>query len=278
MHPTSETRSKPKPLSSKVAKLAALFLLAALPAAKAETVTDTLRGPDGAAVEGRVTVRWVSFLDEDSQIVPGGDIFVDTASGVFSFTLTPNADAVTPNTFYNVTYRVLGTTSAETWVVPDSAGTLTVSDVRSSVPAPTVVIGYGQLPVGGAATNDVLKFNGSAWGPDTDATGSSSGITCGTTPTPLTVASGVLTITSSACFSVNTESSGATDDVDTIVCTAGWRFELLPIHDGRTVILKQSASILMRKAFYLDNVGDRWLGFCQGTDLVSERGRSDNGG
>ena len=111
-----------------------------------------------------------------------------------------------------------------------------------------------------------------------DGLSSGSGITCTGTPTALQVAAGVLTITGSACFTVNTEADAATDDIDVMNCTAGWRFELMPVHDSRTVIIKKGAGILVPQEFHLDNIGDRWLGHCPNTNVVSERGRSDNGG
>ncbi len=257
----------------------ALILLAAAGAGAQTTITDTIRLGDTTLASGQILISWEPFTTSGGIGVVGGQFNHTFSGGALSLVLYPNAGATPAGTSYTARFSFdNGSTTTEFWVVPASSPS-TLGDIRvSSPPTPSTSVNLTQLTQGGATDGQCATWSNtnSQW--EAGSCGGSTGITCGATPDALTIVSGVLTITGSACFTVNTEASAATDDIDTIECTAGWRFELLPIHDSRTAILKQSAAILMRQDFYLDNVGDRWLGFCHATDVVSERSRSDNGG
>ena len=244
----------------------------------AETITDTLRDPSGVATPGRITISWQGFIDSSSQPVPAARLVIEAPAGVFSVVLAANAGSLPAGTSYRVEYRIGQVRSNEWWIVPVSASPLTIADVaQPTAPTPSFFVNLSQLTRSLANVGDVPKWDGLAWTPDTDLTGASSGISCGTTPTPLVVVSGVITITSSACFTVDTEASGPTDDVDTIECTAGQRFELMPFHDARTVVIKQGGSVLVPADFLLNNIADYWSGYCPSTNVARERSRVSNG-
>ena len=162
-------------LLSRAILSATLPLLAAAQQATV-TVTDTLRSFDGSLFSGSVaiTLRYSGPLSTTTTTVTSGYKKVSVTGGAFSVQLTPN-DSLSPvGTSYSVRFSASnGVAWEEIWVVPSSPATTTVRAVRgSSAPAPTVMISPVQISQGGATTGQLLRWNGTSWGPGNDTVSS----------------------------------------------------------------------------------------------------------
>jgi hypothetical protein len=119
---------------------------------------------------------------------------------------------------------------------------------------------------------------GLAWTSITEQSGSG-GIDC-SSPSTLTIAAGAVTVSSSACYLVDTESAASSDDLDTINCsTVGTQFILRPADDTHTVVVKNNGTTLANGTdFSMDSVKDVFMGICTGVNEVTRGYRSNNGG
>jgi hypothetical protein len=112
-------------------------------------VQDTLYNANGSKVEGTATIQWKGFTAADGATVAGSSIQVKIVVGVLLVDLTPNEDATPSGTSYQVTYLLdNGVRSSETWLVPESASPVTVSQIRVS-PPPAVGMSIAQSQVTG---------------------------------------------------------------------------------------------------------------------------------
>lgn len=155
-------------MTGKLARVIASFILVAVPAV-AEVVSDTLRGPDGLPSAGRLVISWPTFIPASGGIVFAGRQEVRVGpNGAFSVVLTANDAAQPSGTSYRVDVVVSGVSTRENWVVPTSASSLTVGQVRvSPPPVPSFTIGLSQLSVSGASVGDCIVFEGGSatWAP-----------------------------------------------------------------------------------------------------------------
>lgn len=85
-------------------------------------------------------------------------------------------------------------------------------------------------------------------------------------PTEKTISSGIIAVTGSTWFrfhTVDTESDAATDDLTTISGGAAGEVILLKAESGdRTIVLKNSATLILGVDFSMDNIGDTILLVC----------------
>jgi hypothetical protein len=124
-------------------------------------VQDTLYNANGSKVEGTATIQWRAFTASDGSTVAGSSIHVKIVQGVLLVDLTPNENATPSGTSYQVSYLLdNGMRSTETWLVPESAATVTVSQVRvSPPPAPATAIAQSQVNGLVAALDDKAGLN-----------------------------------------------------------------------------------------------------------------------
>jgi hypothetical protein len=117
---------------------------AALPITR---IQDTLFNADASKVEGTVTIAWREFTASDGSTLAANSINVKIVQGLLRVDLTPNENATPAGTSYQVTYLLAnGTRSFETWVVPESASIVTVSQIRAMQPPPAgLVISQSQV-------------------------------------------------------------------------------------------------------------------------------------
>lgn len=97
---------------------------------------------------------------------------------------------------------------------------------------------------------------------------------------PLTIASGSITL-AAPLHRVETESSAASDDLDTVVFPSWARegdlFRLMPFNDTRTVVVKHgTGNIRCGADITLDNLNDIFVGMKSGSNLIRV-GFGDNG-
>jgi len=147
------------------------------------TVADTLRLPDVSNITGTVYIRLSHPCEagDGSRIYSGYPGSAPVTAGAFTVNLVPNdncADvAGNHSTAYKVQYDVRDAsgvkqpTENETWVVPTSGSTVTISDVVTTTwTAPVNYLNLGRL--GNYSTKGgMLASNGSAWArlaPDAD--------------------------------------------------------------------------------------------------------------
>lgn len=107
----------------------------------------------------------------------------------------------------------------------------------------------------------------------------SGGLNC-VAPDTLTLdAAGSITIPSgkSACFLVDTFAMAASDDLTSIVCTAGDRFLIRPVLGSRVVVVRKGAGVVIPADFTLNHTADQILLQCQSTNTVTETSRSSGG-
>ena len=124
-------------------------------------VQDTLYNANGSTVEGTATIQWRGFTASDGSTVAGSSINVKIVRGVLLVDLTSNEGATPSGTSYQVSYLLdNGMRSTETWLVPESATPVTVSQVRVS-PPPAVSMALAQSQVNGlvAALDDKAGLN-----------------------------------------------------------------------------------------------------------------------
>lgn len=96
-------------------------------------------------------------------------------------------------------------------------------------------------------------------------------------PEALTIATGAVTLTGAAntltYHTIDTESAAASDDLDTINCTAGSQHVIYAADSARTVVVNAPGSA----AFSLDNANDRMALHCVATNTVQELSRANGG-
>lgn len=98
-------------------------------------------------------------------------------------------------------------------------------------------------------------------------------ITCDS-PVTLTISAGLVVVPASGCYLIETESMAATDDLDTVTCAVAVHFIFMAANDARTVIVKDNGSNMdLPGNFALDGAKDQFLGRCDSTNVVAERGR-----
>ena len=135
------------------------------------TVQDTLYRADGGYCSGAVTLTWETFVAPDGKTIYAGSWTYPVAGAVngLSITLEPGQ--------YTANYAITPTGCApayEQWIVPVGT-TVNLGAVRSiNPPTPYTSIGLSWLAQGGAALNQALVWNGSAWVPGTVTSGVSS--------------------------------------------------------------------------------------------------------
>ena len=115
-------------------KLATVVLTAVAAVAQPPltTIQDTLYKADGTLFNGLLVISWNSFLADNQANIVSQSITVQVVGGLFRVQLAPTADA-NPPSYYTVTYNSDGKIQfQETWVVPVSTTSLTISDVRTS--------------------------------------------------------------------------------------------------------------------------------------------------
>ena len=138
---------------------------ATTPAAIATTtVTDTVYRADGTAAQGTVLISWGAFATGMGANVPAGSTAVTIGtSGVLSVPLVPNAGSNPVGSYYTVVYHLDdGSVTREYWVVPVSAGPVTVGAIRStvlpaSVALQTVSKNYVDVAIAAAVTGHPLS-------------------------------------------------------------------------------------------------------------------------
>lgn len=104
---------------------------------------------------------------------------------------------------------------------------------------------------------------------------SGSGINCAT-PTELTIASGGVTISTDACYTIDTEGDTPTDDLELVTCATGRQFILRPAEDSRTVVVKDNSAIRIRADFSLNSQYDTFHGLCIASNTVVAISRKSN--
>ena len=114
-------------------RLLALFVITALSAYGATTVSGSVVDPASTAVTGYATIKISVPCISDAGALVTGSTFVNISAGVISVALEPNTGGCS-DTYYKVSLRAAGTWWEETWVVPDT-GTASLSAVRSDVPS-----------------------------------------------------------------------------------------------------------------------------------------------
>jgi hypothetical protein len=124
-------------------------------------VEDTLYNANGSRIEGMVTIQWRAFTAADGSTVAGNTVNVKIVQGVLAVDLTPNEEATPSGTSYQVTYLLdSGTRYTETWVVPASGSSVSVSQIRVSPPPPVAtLIAQSQVSGLAAALDDKAGLN-----------------------------------------------------------------------------------------------------------------------
>jgi hypothetical protein len=138
------------------------------------TVAQTILNPDGSPASGQAIVALNAACTSGSQYVAEKTIIRKFVAGAFSMHLMPNDTCVPQGTSYSVSWTMAGgRTWTETWVVPTSGSPVAVSSVvqRTNLPAPPEQLPPSQIAQAGAASGQVLGWNGSVWAPATRAAG-----------------------------------------------------------------------------------------------------------
>lgn len=251
-----------------LALLAALALFVA--PVFATTVTGVVTDGLGNPATGQLAISWPSFVTAGGAFVARGSVTIPLGSGAFAINLQPNEGANPSGTFYTVRISGPVVNAVETWVVPSSPSTVDVASVRVVIPpSPSAVLQVSQIPglpasilISGTLDPALLP---AGYG----------GIDCGA-PTPLTIAAGTITVTGSACYTVDTEGAAASDDLTAIDCPVGAMFVLRSADSARTVRIVDGNGVLDAQAnFELDHVSDLWQGLCRSTNQVVEVSRAN---
>jgi len=111
-------------------------------------------------------------------------------------------------------------------------------------------------------------------------TGSGSMGTWGS-PVEVTISSGIITVTGSGYFSVDTEGDSATDDLTRIKGLSSGEQVILKAEDNdRTVVVKHGSFLKLNTGadFTMNNVYDRLVLQCVGSDICVELGGRTSGG
>jgi hypothetical protein len=114
------------------------------------TVTQTVKGPDGAQASGTVFIRITAACRSGTDYIGDKTVTSQFTNGAFAVRLVPNDRCVPAGTSYSVSWQLIGGKSwNETWVVPTSTGSIGVDAVRMATPPlPTVAIPVAQLDLG----------------------------------------------------------------------------------------------------------------------------------
>ncbi len=100
-------------------------------------VQDVLYNADGTRAVGTVSISWKGFTASDGSTLTTSSIDVRIVQGLLNVELVPNENATPTGTSYEVSYLLdNGSRFFETWVVPESATPVTVSQVRVAQPPP----------------------------------------------------------------------------------------------------------------------------------------------
>lgn len=261
-----------------LSRLLAAFLLCASLQAATITITDTLYDSAGVAttMDGTLFISNEAFISADGDYISAARRSVTITDGALSISLETTAGSLNPtSTFYTVEYQITGQRSwTEFWTVPAS-GPKTINDlVVFTAPTPSLVVQLSQLAQTSAADGEcqVWSDTNSTWEPGACATGS--GIDC-SSPIAVTLATGSVTISSDACYSIDTEGAASSDDWSAVVCAQGRRFMVAPASGARTVVVKQALGI--NSDFTLDNANDLFFGYCSTANTVREISRTSGG-
>ena len=106
------------------------------------------------------------------------------------------------------------------------------------------------------------------------ASGTSGGIAYGS-PTAVTLASNILTVTGPGWYTVTSE-SGTTDQLDKITGLSQGDIVMLQPTSTHTITVAKGTYLKMQTNFVLDNVYDKITFICEGSDVCSEHPRSSN--
>lgn len=248
-----------------------IILLISYAEAATVTISDTLLSLTGQPIDCILQITpSISFTTSDEEEVTTESRSIRVTGGVVNFEIYPNAGSTPTNTSYTVQYRTSTSGiifNTETWVVPNT-DPVDINTIRvSSPPLPGLTITLSQITQSSATSGQVPAWNGTSWVPSTI---SASGIDCATL-TPLTIASGGITITGSSCFPVDTEGSSSSDDVTAINCTTGQLFILFPVSSVRTVVMKASSLTLATNIdFRMDDATDQIFMRCASTNNAVE--------
>jgi len=131
----------------------------------------TLTTGSGAPVNGQLSITpTAAFLAADGNQVATTPVVAFVVNGFLNVPLEPNDTGLPALTRYVVVYTLKGGGQyTEIWNVTGS-GTKRVSDVRVATGiAPGYVVQPSQIGQGGAATNQVIGWNGLVWGPMSQA-------------------------------------------------------------------------------------------------------------
>ncbi len=111
------------------------------------TVQDTVYKSDGSLASGSVVITWPPFISADSKSVLGGSKTVNINAGALQVALVPNAGATPSGTSYDVKYyQSTKIYSQETWVVPSSQTSVTLSQVRvNGTPTTSTMLAPSQI-------------------------------------------------------------------------------------------------------------------------------------
>jgi hypothetical protein len=157
-------------------KLLSIFALLPAVAAAGTRIVDTIKYPDGTLASGKAEIAlFTPFITAGNEAIGAAKQTVTITGGVIDVTLEPNDTATPSGTSYAVRFYLSRGSYLQYWIVPTSASTLKIKDVAvATVPSPALLVKLTQLDPGGANTNDVLRWSGTAWAP---AAPSGTGIT-----------------------------------------------------------------------------------------------------
>lgn len=106
-----------------------LLLLLAAVAAKATVVQGIVYDATGRPANGQMIISWPAFTSLNGRAVPAGARTLKITSGVVSVDLEPTP----PGTLYTVRFMFAGgTTQTESWAVPQTSGTISISQARAA--------------------------------------------------------------------------------------------------------------------------------------------------
>jgi hypothetical protein len=148
-----------------------IFLLSvALSSAATVTVSQHVVNPDATAAIGTVYIKISQACRSGSDYVGNASKVVPFTNGSFSVSLVPN-DGGCSATTYAVTWKLQsGQSWSETWLIPASPSTTSVSAVIQPSPVttlPVLILPLAQLDPAGATTGQGIVWNGSRWAPGT---------------------------------------------------------------------------------------------------------------
>lgn len=138
-----------------------------LPAQQTTIVADTLHGPSGLLLSGRLVItNQTAFVSADGFEIPAGNqITVNVTDGSFSVQLVPNIGAIPSGTSYSVAYYLPNRRSTETWVVPQTPNPANLANVRAlTPPVPNTQLAIAQVnPPSPCTPSSFLAWQGGGW-------------------------------------------------------------------------------------------------------------------